>query len=340
MLASRRRWRGPWIPAARLNRTCPLCTSAPDPVRALMWDLPLTIGCTEHRCRLWSAEELLAVRLSGSAPVPVAVTEAVAALENYTHQALTTAYVVLPRRTVHAGVWFRLLRCLLDELSLSVSALSKTSAQLLAQIWEAAKLPERAGLRAWQPFENLPWGVQHDLLTAAAVAVKLAADRWIHPRGSLGLLLKAPAHETVYPGDDPARAAGTPVAIGDLHAAMRVQDWAAIHELVADVERAVRADPDTARDVLAFLVAFDPTPARIAEERELLIRKWDVPPHFLRTRTETEALLAELGHEPSEIARVLTEFAEEAPRRGVAHGVAADLFTPDDLWQLRARLEL
>ncbi|GAB2451998.1 TniQ family protein [Nocardia tengchongensis] len=338
-LTRRRTWRGPWIPAAGLNRSCPLCTAAPEPVRALVWDLPLTIGCTQHRRRLLSSEQVAQTQFYGQDLLPVPIAEPVATVENYTHQGLTTGRVALPGRTVHAGVWFRLLRCLLDELSLSTNPLRKAPAHILAQVWEAAELPERAGMRMWQPYESLPWPRQEDLLTAAAVAVELVAAGRIHPRGVLGPLLRAPVHDSVYPGDDPARAR-TPVPIGDLRSAMRVKDWAAINDLVADVERAMRTDPDTARDVLAFLVAFDPTPARIAEERELFIRKWGVPAHFLRTRAETESLLTDMGHEPGEIARVLTEYAEEAPRRGVSRCVTADLFTPDDLGQLRARLEL
>ncbi|MFL6115733.1 MAG: hypothetical protein ACJ786_30955 [Catenulispora sp.] len=49
--------------------------------------------------------------------------EPLGTLDRYTHDALTTGRVELPGRSVHAGVWFRLLRSLLDELSLATTTL-------------------------------------------------------------------------------------------------------------------------------------------------------------------------------------------------------------------------
>ncbi|MFD4460311.1 hypothetical protein [Nocardia sp. NPDC058480] len=63
-----------------------------------------------------------------------------------------------------------------------------------------------------------------------------------------------------------------------------------------------------------------------------------MPPEFVRTRAETEALLVLYGHDPCEVARQLTEFTDEPPRHAT-DDLAASLFTPDDLAQLRARLD-
>ncbi|WP_327116233.1 TniQ family protein [Nocardia sp. NBC_01730] len=328
----RRAWRGPWIPETRMTRSCPLCTAEPEPRRAWVWDLPLTVGCTIHRRRLLSREELLGVQLAGSDVVGAPLPEPLATLENYTHQALTTGAVALPGRRIHAGVWFRLLRTLLDELSLSSAALRKGSARTLAQVWETAELTPRAGMSIWQPYERLPWSRQEDLLTAAAVALDLAAHRRLRPGGTLAALLIPPASGQVYPGDEPRRARARWPEIKHLRRP------AEFRELIAELERAVRADPNTARQVLGFLVHHDPSPANLDRERKMLIRTSGIPPDFVRTRAETEALLALHGYEPDEIARVLTEFAQQAALSG-PHGPAADLFIPEDLVQLRARLE-
>ncbi|MCT1464718.1 hypothetical protein [Corynebacterium sanguinis] len=40
----------------------------------------------------------------------------VSVMDERTWQALTIGYVDLPRRRVHAGIWFRLLRTIIDEL--------------------------------------------------------------------------------------------------------------------------------------------------------------------------------------------------------------------------------
>ncbi|MFF0532934.1 hypothetical protein ACFYT3_31760 [Nocardia amikacinitolerans] len=71
----------------------------------------------------------------------------------------------------------------------------------------------------------------------------------------------------------------------------------------------------------------------------MLIRDAGTPPDFVRTRAETEAMLILYGHDPGEIARAMTEFSDESPLRA-ADSPAAELFTPEDLAQLRGRLEL
>ena len=44
-----RRWGGPWLPARPLRRACPICAADPDRGSALVWRLPLMVGCVEHR---------------------------------------------------------------------------------------------------------------------------------------------------------------------------------------------------------------------------------------------------------------------------------------------------
>jgi hypothetical protein len=202
--ALRRSWRGPWLSTDPLNRTCPRCT-AETGQRALLWELPLTVGCTEHGCRLESASDALrtAIDPKDHNLEPIPIPEPLATLENYTHQALTTGTVQLPGRPVHAGVWFRLLRSLLDELSLALTTMNQSARRTLEQVWATAGLRARAGISVWRPYEHLPWDTQEKLLMAAAVAVTLVAERQIVARGTFGALLASTPHEPVYDGDDP-----------------------------------------------------------------------------------------------------------------------------------------
>jgi hypothetical protein len=98
--------------------------------------------------RLWRARlppgEHLGCRdvpRAGRAPRPAPVEEPVATLDRYTYQALTTGQVVLPGRTVHVAVWFRLLRSLLDEVSLALSTLNTHGRTTLERIWQATGRP-------------------------------------------------------------------------------------------------------------------------------------------------------------------------------------------------------
>src|SRR5260370_7047650 len=54
-------------------------------------------------------------------PQPVPVDEPLATLDRYTYEGLITGRVTLPGRSVHVGVWFRLLRSLLDEPPLTLT---------------------------------------------------------------------------------------------------------------------------------------------------------------------------------------------------------------------------
>ncbi|WP_077490688.1 TniQ family protein [Sinomonas mesophila] len=133
-------WR-PWLPAdprrTPMRRACPSCISTtPLALRSftLVSQIPLTLTCPDHGCRLepaygapgicffWESPE------TARAPAPAAVV----AMDRLTHAALSTGAVALPRRTVHAGVWFRLLRTLIDEISIPLSKLPARSRRAVA----------------------------------------------------------------------------------------------------------------------------------------------------------------------------------------------------------------
>ncbi|GAB2451989.1 TniQ family protein [Nocardia tengchongensis] len=152
------RWAGPWQPRIRRPRACPACAVDPGRGRALVWSLPLMISCVEHRCRL---ERFAAVAAGtrGDPLPPVAVAEDVSRLDGYTFAALTTGMVELPGRTVHAGVWFRLLRCLLDELAIAGWAASARARAIVERVWDCADYPTRAGLAVWPAYEHMDWEI-------------------------------------------------------------------------------------------------------------------------------------------------------------------------------------
>ncbi|NKY53902.1 TniQ family protein [Nocardia vermiculata] len=196
------RWDGPWLASPRRPRACPVCATDPDSGRALVWDLPLMISCVEHRCRL---ERAGAVAI-GAISAPAAVDETVTTMDGYTYQALTTGLVRLPGRTVHAGVWFRLLRCVLEELCVSRLSCSARTGAVLETIWDTIELPMRGRIVAMlEPYECLDPEVAETLLRAAALALALAAERSIPALGELGPALAPMPYRQVPPGDPPVR---------------------------------------------------------------------------------------------------------------------------------------
>lgn len=252
-------WRAVWMPTSALDRVCPRCASDPERGQALVWSLPLMIGCVEHGCRLETRTDV-DVALAFDRPPPVVpVDEPVASMDRYTYAALTTGEVALPGRTVHAGVWFRLLRSLLNELSLATTPLNFHGRTTLEFVWRATGGEQRAGLAAWRPFEQLEWPTQETMLRAAATALSLAADGRIFARGVFGPALRPAAHQPVYDGDRPPP---------DFNAMME--------EVIAEA----RHNRATARQLLTMLTFSCRSLLKFEDERAYLLRL-GVPADFI-----------------------------------------------------------
>jgi len=250
----------PWIPVHdRQWRTdqlaCPECAADPARGTSLLAMLPVMTTCGEHGCRLQTE---VAVRLAALDPdpdPPLPVPGPVAAMDRLTFEGLTTGMVTLPGRPVHVGVWFRLLRTLLDEVSIAASRVSGRSAATLARVWEATGRPPRGGLTTWRPYERLDFPLQQAMLEAAAIALHLAAIGAITARGTLGRCLAPEPRRDVYEGDRQAW-----------------EQKQALAELEAMITRA-RDDPGTARRLLEMLTIGSRTVAAFYRERQFLVRR-------------------------------------------------------------------
>jgi hypothetical protein len=195
-----KRWR-PWLPARAERRTCPACVADPGRGLVLMWRIPLMSSCAEHGCQLEPESDVRLAALAGNPMEPEPVAPGTIALDRLTFQALTAGRVSLPGGSAHAGVWFRLLRTMLDELSIAPSALTATSAAIVRSVWAAASAPPRAGLTVWRPYEMLRQTARQAMMHAAGFAMQLAAAGEIRPQGALGHYLGHEPHREVYEGD-------------------------------------------------------------------------------------------------------------------------------------------
>lgn len=263
-------WAGPWLlsyPGAL--RACPDCVADTDRGISLVWRLALMTSCVEHDCRLLEISEVRAARILGREILREPLEAPRAALDRYTHQALTTGRVALPGRNVHAGVWFRLLRSLLDEVSLAVSTQGARGKAVLQQIWQATGHAERAGLNVWRPFEQMRDDLREAMWDAAALALQMASDDLITARGRLGSALQAPPHY-VYDGDEPS----------PLQRAW--QDAMAAWE---EALTQARTDPATARQLLGLLAGGCRTLDGFEKERASLY-DLGIPAEFLPSARE------------------------------------------------------
>lgn len=243
----------PWVPAGPARLACPVCAADPQRGAVLTWRLPLMVSCAEHGCLLEPEPDVRFAILAGSGLRPVLASTHVAAMDRSTFQGLTTGRVSLPGGSVHAGVWFRLLRTLLDEVSTAPSAVGAASRAALKLIWRTVGTPPRNGLAVWRPYERLGRPLQQAMAGTAATALHLAGTGEITAGGTLGRYLAREPHRDVHQGDRRAW-----------------EQKQARAELDAMIGRA-RADPDTAKRVLAMFTIGTRTFAGFYRERQYLI---------------------------------------------------------------------
>lgn len=250
-------WR-PWVPERPLQRACPCCLA--DPGRQcllLMWQLPLMLSCPEHGCLLepyfgfpgihfvWAEEN--------SSPHPA--DEPIRTMDRLTWQAVATGKVQLPRRSVHAGIWFRLLRTLLDELSIPL-AYWKNHASDLRFVWQASGQPVRAGQFMWRPFETCQWAIQAQLLAAAAESIVLLEAGTIIGRGTNADLFLPVPDEEIDDGRTP-----------EAHPERATVPRPTTGELLEAVIQAARENPAEAQNLYKFALVGCRTPESVTQLR-------------------------------------------------------------------------
>ena len=178
-------WRA-WRPDRPISRACPQCMDErADQPMWLMWMVPLMLSCPRHGCGLaacWGLPGTFVDWTSKDAS-PRPASPAIRNMDQRSWEALTTGHVPLPRRRVPAGLWFRLLRSLLEELNTPISRCGAGSSSLRA-VWEHCGLPLRAGRQTWYPFEALDWTAQLQMLEVAAAAIELIEAKEISPPGA------------------------------------------------------------------------------------------------------------------------------------------------------------
>ncbi|WP_063710648.1 TniQ family protein [Rhodococcus opacus] len=240
------RWR-PWVSTNHITRACPDCVTPSGPwAIPLIGQLPLTLGCPIHHRRLESCAALphLLVRWETDEPDTRATTGPEAALDTLTAQALDVGAVALCRRAVHAGVWFRMLRTLLDELCTPFRAAGPSSDDL-RRIWTiVGRRPQRV---LTTTFEELDWAAQADLLAAAAVAIDLLGAGTITARGTHGHLLCPCPPTTVFGGRLTLRHPSPPHSVHPASDDDTATLWAHVHSSMEAAITAARQDPATAQ---------------------------------------------------------------------------------------------
>jgi len=264
------RWRA-WLPSQPIRRACPLCLNDPaDQALLLAWKLPLMLSCPLHGCWLESYWGVPGCFLGweNADTKPRTANEATAAMDRRTWQALTMGYVELPRRRIHAGLWFRLLRTVLDELNTPLSQCGTCSGSI-RYVWERCGHPLRAGQSLWRPHEILDPAVQLQMLEATATAIALIESKVLSPRGEQAeLFLSEPQAEFTN---------GLPT---DKRKEEPVNYWQEAVKAINDAIVEARHNPETARSLFA-LASYGRQDHESLDRLRVTFAKEGIPPRFL-----------------------------------------------------------
>lgn len=199
-------WR-PWLSDHLPSRACPECVAAspsPQPYQ-LLWAIPIVSSCPAHGCWL---EATLATRgffdmWDFDRPIPRPAPEQILTLDQRTQNAFMLSHVDLPLRQVHAGIWFRLLRTIIDELSCPLSENRPSVADTIRQIWKETGYRVRDGQALWHPYEQQPEMVQRHTMEAAATAITLLENGSITGRGKDANLFQPVPQIAISDGTQP-----------------------------------------------------------------------------------------------------------------------------------------
>lgn len=199
-------WRA-WVPgtADRCHRACPQCVleSTPPHPYLLTWSLPLMLSCPVHGCWLEHHDGPRGSYYSWHSPWrppgPREASSALRRMDARTWQAFTSGQVDLPRRRIHAGIWFRLLRTVVDELGATLGDCGAAQG-ISREVWQRAGHPVRAGQVTWRPFEAQSPQTQECTLEAAAIAMDLLESGSLTGRGNAAALFLPEPGVAVDPG--------------------------------------------------------------------------------------------------------------------------------------------
>lgn len=271
LISSITSWRA-WLPIQPIKRACPLCLRDPvDHPILLAWMLPLMLSCPLHGCWLEPYWGLPGYFLGWEHDpcTPREASELISAMDRRTWQALTTGFVELPRRRVHAGVWFRLLRTLLDEVNTPISHCGSYGWNI-RHIWERCDQSLRAGQSQWHPYEILPLAVQLQMLEATATAIHMVESGILSFGGAEAYLFQ-PEPQIEVPNGLQSNDAGLP---GNSNR------WWEVSKAIDEAIAAAKHDAEAAR-TLFWLASYGRHDAASLEELRVMFADLHIPPEFL-----------------------------------------------------------
>ena len=263
-------WRA-WLPKQNLNRACPICISniSEKNIFKLMWQFPLFIGCPLHSCWLetYFGSPGIFYSWDNKDVMPRQTSYVITEMDRRTEQAFIYGKVELPRRKVHAGLWFRLLRTIIDELNTPLCYCG-TQARMIRKIWERCDRSVRAGQIQWHPFEIFDVPLQLQFLEAAATAIYMIENQEIKAQGTLAYLFLPEPERAVDLDCHPILNQNT--------VEEEVNCWQIVQELLEKAFAEARYDPEVA-ERLFYTMLFGRRDPKVVKEVQDILSALGVP---------------------------------------------------------------
>jgi len=166
----------PWVSPYFKDQSCTECIDLdPVPYRRIYWRLSWMVCCPLH-----------GQMLEDSSP-PRQASEAIIALDHLTLKAVSSGKVILhDGRTIHAAVWLRSLRTLIDELTRPISTLGQARLTI-EKIWQSADRSRYMGSRKFLVFEYMGSKEREHIMQVVAETVEKLLEGAISPSFKIAL---------------------------------------------------------------------------------------------------------------------------------------------------------
>ena len=170
----------PWFDSKRLVNTfgCEACLKGDkEPYLRLYWRFPWMTTCPFHKqplkqVKLYSFTNHIEFYFRQDAEKLSHSIDNLCIMDEITLQAVTKGFVKTPAGYLHGGVWLRLLRSLIEELSLLQKNFSHEALNVLRALWKELGLFWRDGFYRYKLFEGRDSDKQLILMLIASSALQ------------------------------------------------------------------------------------------------------------------------------------------------------------------------
>ncbi len=181
----------PWsnIQSSMFSMCCRLCISEDiDPYLRLHWRFSWMVTCPKHKTLLEPAFfHRTTTKSMGCcyttmryAPITSCPIDALCAMDNITLQAVTKGFVEVPSGTLDGGIWLRILRSLIEELSFPENIIGQENRLLMVPFWEELDIFIHESLEKYELFEKCDHKTQLILMSVASLVIKAIFSRKIN----------------------------------------------------------------------------------------------------------------------------------------------------------------